>query len=97
MSHSFFVVYLLPGLGAAPSGHPPSETSHLSSFRSRFKPAFPRSEKMCAYSDLHTNINSCNSLSCSRNQFEVIQDLRYAVLSSWNQPSDDVYTVGING
>ncbi len=42
-------------------------------------------------------LSKVNSLSCSRNQSEMIWALWHGALSCWKYPSEDVYTVVIKG
>ncbi len=46
-------------------------------------------------SEMPGHLNKVNSLSCSRNQFEMIWDLWPAALSCWKLPSQYGYTVVI--
>ncbi len=47
--------------------------------------------------DCGGHLSKVNSLSCSRNQSEMIWALWHGALSCWKQPSEDEYTVVIKG
>ncbi len=47
--------------------------------------------------DCGGHLSSVNSLSCSRNQFEMIWALWRGTFSCWKQPLEDVYAVVIKG